>query len=191
MTSTKSPRKPLDMLVKLGLGVFIGGFIMIGTGMFLSRPDRSIPAYSVGAQEGTTVAIHTPSWTSDPAIRTLLERFRMVGQKTRNFAPMKIRPTTPDDPQGRYQRMTIYVFSDHEWAEPEKLQRYLLLSDDDEEQDFKKIFETTVRGGFSLNLEQVQGWIGPVGGQRIGQSNSEIEWLFQEKSVITREVGTD
>ena len=164
---------------------------MIGTGMFLSRPDRSIPAYSIGAQEGTLVAIHTPSWTSDPKIRTLLERFRAVGQQTRNFAPMKVRPTTPDDPQGRYQRITIYVFSDHEWAEPEKLHRYLKASKDSEDGQFKKAFESTVRGGVLLDVERVAGWLGPVGGQRIGQANSEIDWVFQEKSLVTREVVTD
>ncbi len=164
---------------------------MIGTGMFLSRPDRTIPAYSIGAQEGSTVAIHTPSWTSDPKIRTLLQRLRDVGQLTRNFSHMKIRPTTPDDPQGRYQRMTVYVFSDHEWAEPEKLHRYLKESNDSEDEQFKKAFESTVRGGLLLNLEGVAGWIGPVGGQRVGQANSEIDWVFQEKSLVTREVVMD
>ena len=191
MKSTKSPRKPLDTLVKLGLGVLFGGFMMIGIGMFLSRPDRSIPPYSIGAQEGTTVSIHTPPWTSDPEIRTLLERFRMVAQKTRNFAPMKIRPTTPDDPNGRYQTMTVFIFSDHEWAEPEKLVQYLTESDDEAEQQFKKTFESTVRGGFYLDIEEVIGWLGPVGGQRIGQTNSKVDYLFQEKTLITREVRTN
>ena len=164
MRFRKSPRKPLDILVKLGLGVFIGGFLMIGIGMFLSRPDRSIPPYSIGAQEGLMVAVHTPPWTSDPEIRTFLERLRTVGQETRNFAPMKIRPTTPDDPLGRYQRMTLYVFSDHQWAEPDKLHRYLKKSENEEDAQFKKVFASTVRGGFQLDLEQVAGWMGPVGG---------------------------
>ena len=188
MKATKSPRKPLDTLVKLGLGVLFGGFMMIGIGMFLSRPDRSIPPYSIGAQEGTFVSIHTPPWTSDPEIRTLLERFRMVAQKTRNFAPMKIRPTTPDNPNGRYQIITVFIFSDHEWAEPEKLLRYLTESDDEEKKLFKKTFESTVRGGFYLDLEKVIGWLGPVGGQRIGQTNSTVDYLFQEKALLTREV---
>ncbi|MGH7474628.1 MAG: hypothetical protein ACREJW_11865, partial [Candidatus Methylomirabilales bacterium] len=48
----QSPKK-LDTVVKLGLGVFVSSFILIGVGMFLSRPDRSIPPYSVGSQEGT------------------------------------------------------------------------------------------------------------------------------------------
>ncbi len=191
MKSEKPPKKPLDILVKLGLGLFIGGFLMIGTGMFLSRPDRTIPPYSIGAQEGSTVAIHTPSWTSDPKIRTLLQRFRDVGQRTRDFSPMKIRPTTPDDPEGRYQRMTVYVFSDHEWAVPEKLHRYLKKSGESQEQQFKKTFESMVRGGFLLDVKEVAGWIGPVGGQRIGQANSEVDWIFQEKSLIFRETSKD
>ncbi|GJL54411.1 MAG: hypothetical protein NPIRA02_15430 [Nitrospirales bacterium] len=192
MMKTKTlKKKPLDTLVKLGLGVFIGGFMMIGIGMFLSRPDRSIPPYSVGAQEESMVSIHTPPWTSDPEIRTLLERFRSVGQATRNFSSLKIRPTTPDDPEGRYQRMTIYVFSDHEWAEPEKLHRYLTESDDKEELTYKETFESMVRGGIELNRKQVSGWLGPVGGQRVGQSNSDVDWLFQEKAERTREVLKD
>ncbi len=161
---------------------------MIGIGMFVSRPDRSIPPYSIGAQEGSVVLIHTPPWTSDPEIRTLLERFRATAQQSRNFASMKIRPTTPSDPQGRYQRMTLYVFSDHQWAESEKLQRYLTESDEKEELLFKQVFESMVRGGMYLDLEQVVGWLGPVGGQRIGQANSEVDWLFQEKALITREI---
>ncbi|GJL52224.1 MAG: hypothetical protein NPIRA01_34510 [Nitrospirales bacterium] len=191
MKSKNAPKKPLDTLVKLGLGVFIGGFLMIGIGMFISRPDRTIPPYSVGAQEGSIVSIHTPPWTSDPEIRTLLERFRSVGQATRNFSSLKIRPTTPDDPQGRYQMITIYVFSDHEWAEPEKLHRYLTESDDSEERVFKETFESMVRGGMVFDLKQVTGWLGPVGGQRIGQSNSEVDWLFQEKAQLTHELLSD
>ncbi|MCA9472895.1 MAG: hypothetical protein MRJ96_05690 [Nitrospirales bacterium] len=188
MKSSKPPRKPLDTLVKLGLGVLIGGFLMIGLGMFLSRPDRTIPPYSVGAQDGITVLIHTPSWTSDPEIRTLLERFRSKAQETRNFAPMKIRPTTPDDPQGRYQRMKLYVFSDHQWAEAEKLRRYLSESTEKEDMEFKRLFESMVRGGLSIDLKEVVGWLGPVGGQRIGQADSEVEWLFNEPARLTHEI---
>ncbi|WP_447969949.1 hypothetical protein [Nitrospira sp. M1] len=191
MKSKSSQKKPLDTLVKLGLGVFIGGFLMIGIGMFLSRPDRTIPPYSVGAQEESMVSIHTPPWTSDPEIRTLLERFRSIGQATRNFSSLKIRPTTPEDPEGRYQQMTIYVFSDHEWAEPEKLQRYLAESDEKEELAYKETFESMVRGGMVFDLKQVAGWLGPVGGQRVGQSNSDVDWLFQEKAQRAREVLTD
>lgn len=55
----QTPRK-LDTVVKLGLGVFVGSFVLISVGMFLSRPDRSIPPYSVGSQEGTAVATCRP-----------------------------------------------------------------------------------------------------------------------------------
>ena len=82
-------------MVKVGLTVFIGSFLLIGAGMFLSRPDRSIPPYSIGSQEGTVVAIHLPPWTSDPEIRTLIQRFQKVKKESGDFATMKIRPTTP------------------------------------------------------------------------------------------------
>ena len=57
------------------------------------------------------MAVHVPPWTSDTEIETLIERFRKVGTETRNFGPMKIHPTTVDDPKGRYQRIAIYVFT--------------------------------------------------------------------------------
>lgn len=89
------PKKKLDVLVKLALGVLCTSFALIWSGMFLSRPDRSIPPYSIGSQEGTAVAIHVPGWTSDPEIETLIERFRKVGRETHDFGKMKVRPTTP------------------------------------------------------------------------------------------------
>ena len=110
-------KKPLDTVVKLALMVFFGSFGLIWGGMYLSRPDRSIPPYSIGSQEGTAVSVHVPGWTSDTEIETLIERFRKVGRETRNFGPMKVRPTTPDDPAGRYRRITIYIFTHDDWAE--------------------------------------------------------------------------
>ena len=60
-TSGKPVRpKKLDPIVKMGIGILIGGFCLITLGMFLSRPDRSIPPYSIGAQEGTLGAVHLP-----------------------------------------------------------------------------------------------------------------------------------
>ena len=50
-------KKQLDTVVKLALGVFFGFFILIGIGMFLTRPDRSIPPYSIGSQEGNNTNI--------------------------------------------------------------------------------------------------------------------------------------
>src|SRR4029078_12261939 len=106
-----SQKKPLDTVVKLALMVFFGSFALIWGGMYLSRPDRSIPPHSIRSQEGSRASAHVPAWTSDPEIETLIERFRKVGRETRNFGPMKIRPTTPEDSSGRYQRLTIYCFT--------------------------------------------------------------------------------
>jgi LPS O-antigen subunit length determinant protein (WzzB/FepE family) len=44
------PKKRLDMVVKLALGVVIASFTMIWGGMYLSRPDRTIPPYSGNAR---------------------------------------------------------------------------------------------------------------------------------------------
>ena len=82
-------------------------------------------------------------------------------------------------------------FSDHQWAESEKLRRYLMESDDKQEEQFKRTFESTVRGGFYLDLEQVAGWLGPVDGQRIGQANSAIDWLFKRESTHNTRSGNE
>ncbi|OGW66628.1 MAG: hypothetical protein A3H49_08210 [Nitrospirae bacterium RIFCSPLOWO2_02_FULL_62_14] len=156
--------RKLDTVVKLGLGVFIGAFVLIWGGMFLTRPDRTIPPYSIGSQEGTAVAVHVPSWTSDTEIETLIYRFQRVAHEGREFGRMKIRPTTDNDPAGRYQRITIYIFANDHWAEPDMLHRYLSseTSRDPAEQAFKAEFEKTVRGYYRLDGSAEEGRIGRI-----------------------------
>jgi hypothetical protein len=156
--------KKLDTVVKLGLGVFVASFALIWGGMFLTRPDRTIPPYSIGSQEGAAVAIHVPSWTSDTEIETLIHRFRKVAREGREFGRMKIQPTTKDDPAGRYRRITIYVFANDHWTEPEMLHRYLAAetSRDPAEQAFRAEFEKTVRGFYRLDGMVEEGRIGRI-----------------------------
>lgn len=157
-TVAPQPKKKLDTLVKLALGVFFGSFALIWGGMFLSRPDRSIPPYSIGSQESTAVAVHVPAWTSDTAIETLIERFRKVGRETRDFGKMKIRPTTPGDPSGRYRHITVYIFTHDSWAEPEILHKYVT----GEDQALRDAFENAVRGLYRLDESEEEGRIGPI-----------------------------
>ncbi|MCX5724856.1 MAG: hypothetical protein NTX84_10185 [Nitrospirae bacterium] len=156
--SGSQPKKPLDTVVKLAIGVLVGSFALIWGGMYLSRPDRSIPPYSIGSQEDTSVAIHVPPWTSDGEIETLIERFRKVGRETRNFGTMKVRPTTPDDPTERYRRLTIYIFSLDAWAEPLMLHQYLTGEDLDVRDGFRK----ALRGLYQLTESEEEGRIGPI-----------------------------
>jgi len=162
--STAPPQKELDTVVKLGLGVFIGAFVLIWGGMFLTRPDRTIPPYSIGSQEGAAVAMHVPSWTSDTEIETLIYRFQRVAHEGREFGRMKIQPTTKTDPTGRYQRITIYIFANDHWTEPDMLRRYLSseTSRDPAEQAFKAEFEKTVRGYYRLEGMTEEGRIGRI-----------------------------
>jgi hypothetical protein len=152
------PKKPLDTVVKMALGVFVGSFALIWGGMYLSRPDRSIPPYSVGSQEETAVAIHVPYWTSDGEIETLIERFRKVGRESRNFGAMKVRPTTPDDPTEHYRRLTIYIFSLDAWTEPGMLHKYLT----GEDRDVREGFRRALRGLYQLTESEEEGRIGPL-----------------------------
>ena len=151
-------KRPLDTVVKMALGVLFGSFALIWGGMFLSRPDRSIPPYSIGSQERTLVAVHVPSWTSDTEIQTLIERFRKVAGESRNFGSMKIHPTTPDDPQGRYQHMVVYIFTDEGWTEPEVLHKYVL----GEDVKVREGFEGSLRGFYRLDGQEEEGRMGPI-----------------------------
>ncbi|MDH5429821.1 MAG: hypothetical protein OEY57_16790 [Nitrospirota bacterium] len=180
----KPKKKGLDPIVKMGLGILLGGFCLIAFGMYLSRPDRSIPPYSVGAQKGTLVALHLPSWTSDPEIESLLKRFREVGKKSRDFAHMKIRPTTPQDPRGRYQTIQIIIFSDPTWTEPDTFQRYVSGQNETAltsvDQDFRQQFEASVRGGYRADESGQAGWIGPWNCSQSTDRTLTMQWIFQD-----------
>ena len=154
----------LDTVVKLALGVFFGSFLLIWGGMYLSRPDRSIPPYSIGSQENTAVAVHVPPWTKDEEMEALIRRFRKIAHEHRNFGAMKIRPTTPSDPTGRYASITLYIFTHDSWAEPAILHRYLAAAEstDGEERDFRNSFENAVRGYYRLEGDEEEGRIGPL-----------------------------
>jgi len=176
------PKKPLDTVVKLALLIFFGSFGLIWGGMYLSRPDRSIPPYSVGSQEGSAVAVHVPAWTSDTEIQTLIERFRKVGRETRNFGPMKIRPTTPDDPNGRYERITIYIFTHNAWAEAPILHKYLT----GEDKDVRDGFRRALRGFYQLTESEEEGRIGPlVDGPDSAATAAYSRELFKEPIART------
>lgn len=172
--SPASPKakKPLDTVVKLALTVFVGSFALIWGGMYLSRPDRSIPPYSVGSQAGYLVATHVPSATTDQQIETLLNRFRKVGRQTHDFGSMKIRPTTPDDSSSRYRRILIYVFDDDGWTDPEVLAKYVAG-----DAAVVKEFEQSVRGYYRLHNEEEEGGVGPV--PKVGELSAATRVLFK------------
>ena len=154
----KNPKRPLDTVVKLALGVLFGSFALIWGGMFLSRPDRSIPPYSIGSQEGTAVAVHVPAWTSDTEIETLIGRFRKLGRESRNFGLIKIQPPTPGEPNGSYRRIVIYIFTHEDWTEPDVLRRYVAGSD----QAIVEGFNKSLRGFYRLDGSEEEGRIGPL-----------------------------
>jgi len=179
------PKKKLDTVVKLGLFVLVGSFALIWGGMFLTRPDRSIPPYSIGSQAGTAVAVHVPGWTGDAAIETLIGRFRKIGKETRDFGRMKIQPTTPGDPRGRYSRITIYIFTDDAWTEPEVLHRYLEAgAGASDERALKESFEKAVRGFYRLDELEEEGRIGPLlGGKDSAGTAAYSRELFKGPAV--------
>jgi hypothetical protein len=176
-------KKPLDAVVKLALLVFFGSFGLIWGGMYLSRPDRSIPPYSIGSQEGSAVSVHVPPWTSDQEIQTLIERFRKVGRESRNFGRMKIRPTTPDDQNEPYRRITIYIFTLDAWAEAPMLHKYLT----GEDQEVRNGFRRALRGFYQLTESEDEGRIGPlVDGPDSAATAAYSRELFKEPIGPTR-----
>ena len=188
-----SPKKRYDPVVKIGIGVLLGSFFLIGMGMFLSRPDRSIPPYSIGSQVGTTVAIHTPSYTSDPELQALLQRFRKIGRETRDFGSLKIRPTTPELGTTRYQRITIYVFADPKWTTSEIIEQYLERDSlkAQEEMEWIEEFEDAVRGGYYIDEQGQRGWIGSL--KKVEEDDSfghlRVQELFHD--IFSTNKGND
>jgi hypothetical protein len=153
-----SRKKPLDTVVKLALGVLISGFALIWGGMYLSRPDRSIPPFSVGSQAGEIVMTHVPGGTTDQQIESLLRRFRRLGRQKDGLAlTKKIQPTTPGDPGGRYRRVMLYVFDDADWTEPELLGKFLAG-----DAVVVKDIEKAVRGYYRLRDQEEEAGVGPV-----------------------------
>lgn len=171
----RAGKKPLDTVVKLALLVFFGSFALIWGGMYLSRPDRSIPPYSVGSQIGHLVATHVPSGTTDQRIETLLRRFQKVGRQTHDFGAMKIQPTTPGDPEGRYRRMIVYIFDDDAWTEPDILAKYA-AGDAATMQDY----ERAMRGYYRLQDREEEGGLGPI---PLGNGTDKARIVF--KGVVT------
>lgn len=180
-----SPKKPLDIVVKMALGVLIGGFALIWGGMYLSRPDRSIPPFSVGSQSGEVVMTHVPGGTTDEQIATLLNRFRKLGRQPDGLAATKkIRPTTPGNPAGRYSRVMLYVFDNADWTEPEVLTRFLagdpLVAAD---------IEKAMRGYYRLWGEVEEGGVGPV--PKAGEYDSTARVLFKGRVTDPLPVETE
>jgi hypothetical protein len=165
-------KKPLDIVVKFALGVFIGSFALIWGGMYLSRPDRSIPPYTVGSQNGYLVAANVPHDTTDQHIERLLKRFRKVGHETRDFGPMKIYPTTPGDPRGLYREIVVYVFDDHGWTEPDVLAKYLAG-----DAAVVKDYERSMRGYYRLRGQDEEGGIGSI--SKSGAMSDDTRLLFK------------
>lgn len=170
--SESKTKKPLDIVVKFALWVFVGSFALIWGGMYLSRPDRSIPPYTVGAQSGHLVATDVPRGTTDEEIESLVKRFRKVSHETHDFARMKIYPTTPGDPGGPYGRIVIYVFDDHGWTDPEVLAKYLAG-----DTEVIKNYERSMRGYYRLLDQEEEGGIGPL--SKNGQATSKTRLLFK------------
>ena len=170
--SDQKAKKPLDIVVKFALSVFVGSFALIWGGMYLSRPDRSIPPYTVGAQSGVLVATDVPRGTTDAEVESLVKRFRKVGHQTHDFARMKIYPTTPGDPSGPYKQIMIYVFDAHGWTDPDVLAKYIAG-----DASVVKDYEKSIRGYYRLLDQEEDGGLGPM--PQDGRISSETRVLFK------------
>jgi len=157
-------KKPLDPLVKTALAICIGLIVITLAGMILTAPDRSIPPYSVLAQQGESVTVNVPPHTTDLEVEALLVRFQAAGHGDRaEFARLKIKPTTPDDPAGRYRRLTIYIFDNAGLAEETSLKDYLAGAD----RLARSSFERGVRGTYRLADRTEFGALGPPSDARV------------------------
>ena len=90
---------------------------------------------------------------------------------------MKIRPTTPDDPSGRYRRITIFIFTNDAWAEAPILHKYLTGEDKDVRDGFKR----ALRGFYQRTESEEEGRIGPlVDGRDSAATAAYSRQLFKE-----------
>jgi hypothetical protein len=138
--------------------VSVGLIVITVIGMIVTAPDRSIPPYSVMAQVGEAVSVNVPPNTTDAQVEALLFRFRAAGDGRRDaFRRLKIKPTTPDDPGGPYQRITIYVLGNPGLAEESVLREYVAG-----EPSAQGAFERAVRGVYRLTPHTELGAIGYV-----------------------------
>lgn len=158
-TSPPQPHKPLDPLVKTALTSSISLIVVTVIGMILTAPDRSIPPYSVVAQLDEAVTVSVPPRATDAEVEALLVRFQAVGREDRSrFGRLKIKPTTPEDPSGRYQRLTIYIFDNLGLAEEPALKDYLRGRDP----SARAGFERGVRSVYRVTPETEFGALGFV-----------------------------
>ncbi|THI90996.1 MAG: hypothetical protein CAF41_002625 [Nitrospira sp. CG24A] len=174
------------MVVKLALGVVVMSFTMIWGGMYLTRPDRSIPPYSVGSQVGHIVAMHVPHDTTDLGVETLVKRFRKVGRLTHHFAKMKVQPTTPGDPAGWYRKIVVYVFDDDGWAEPDMLNKYLAG-----DAEVVKKYGTAMRGYYRLHDQEEEGGLGPIPKAESVSDDTRILFKGRVTDTIPAELETE
>ncbi len=177
----EQPKKPLDPLVKTALTLCIGLIVITVGGMILTAPDRSIPPYSVMAQQGEIVTVDVPPRTTDIEIEALLVRFQTVGHGDRNqFARLKIKPTTPGDQAGLYQRVTIYVFDNPGLSEEASLKEYMSGRDP----LGRGGFERAVRGLYRLTGDTELGAMGfvPESGAKGERPSVGARILFQGKA---------
>ena len=155
-TDSSSAQKPLDPLVKAALTLSIGLILITVVGMILTAPDRSIPPYSVIAQIGESVTVNVPFATTDPQIEALLFRFQLAAEGDgMGFGRLKIRPTTPGNPAGLYQRVTIYILNNPGLAEEPVLREYLTG-----DPRSRGAFERGVRGIYWLNPNSQRAVVG-------------------------------
>ena len=171
-TSSFPPRKPLDPLVKTALSLSLGLILVTIIGMILTAPDRSIPPYSVMAQIGESVTVSVPPNTTDAEIEALLFRFRAaVESDPEGFRRLKIKPTTPNDAGGHYQRVTIYVLGNPGLAEESVLREYLAG-------------EPAAKGGFARSVRGIYRLTPQSQSAIVGSSEGNAKILFEKKRVV-------
>src|SRR5207245_10905531 len=120
----------------------------------------------------------------DPESGELLVRFQPLGHGSRHrCARLKSKPTTPADPAGLYQRVTIYVFANPVLAEEAALKEYLRGADP----LARSGFERAVRGLYRLTSDTELGAMGfvPESGAKGERPSVGARVLFQGKSGKT------
>jgi hypothetical protein len=121
------------------------------------------------AQIADSVTVNVPSGTTNAQIEALLFRFRFAADGDgAGFGRLKIRPTTPRNPAGLYQQVTIYVLDNPGLAEESVLREYLAG-----DPGSRGAFQRSVRGIYRLTPQSQRATLGP------SEENAKI--LFQSE----------
>ncbi len=149
---------------------------------------KTIPKFQIVAQYDRSLSILVPQNTTAEQLRTLIFEFRTARKS--NMLSKMIPPTTRGDRLGDYAVVSIFVFSEPDWATSDKLKKFI-ESKSDADLQFDKEYVKHIKAGYSYValISSEQGTLGYYDGI-VRSPNYEVLWtdeLVKKIGVQQRE----